>query len=108
MADKAQGNNVTRTKESKVDEFKRKLSEHVSSYSSQCFIFLFVYLWGWLDFSFLWVFLYLVGYHLNVKRKKKREIESKIARRIVEEGEECVLKVCHMFYIEIDLLEMHI
>ena len=80
--------------ETKMEEFKRKLSEQVSSYSSQIFVFLFVYVWGWLDFSFLWIVLYLIGQQLNVKRKKKRENEQNISRRIIEEGEEHVLKVC--------------
>ena len=85
---------VSNEKESRMVEFKRKLSEQVASYSSQIFAFLFVYILGWLDFSFLWVVLYLIWHMLNVKRKQKRENERKISRRIVEEGEESVLKVC--------------
>ena len=81
-------------KETKMDEIKRKLSDHVASYSSNLLLFLFVYFWGWLDFSFLWIVLYLIGHQLNVRRKNKREIERKIAKRIVKEGEEQVLKVC--------------
>ena len=81
-------------KETKMDEIKRKLFDHVASYSSNLLLFLIVYFWGWLDFSFLWIALYLIGHQLNVKRKNKREIERKIAKRIVKEGEEQVLKVC--------------
>ena len=94
MATNKEKNIVSNEKESKMGEIKRKLSEQVASYSSQIFVFLFVYIWGWLDFSFLWVVLYLIGHTLNVRRKQKRENERKIARRIVEEGEEIVLKVC--------------
>merc|ERR1711892_284864 len=83
---------ATEKQESKFGELKRKLSEQVSSYSSQICVFLLVYVWGWLDFSFLWVALYLVGHEIRDRRRQKRENERNVARRIVEEGEENVLK----------------
>merc|ERR1711892_1428894 len=83
---------ATEKQESKFGELKRKLSEQVLSYSSQICVLLLVYVWGWLDFSFLWVALYLVGHAIRGRRRQKRENERNVARRIVEEGEENVLK----------------
>ena len=81
-------------KETKMSKLKDTLIEELHSCSSRVAVLLLVYLWGWLDFSFLWVVLYLVGHTINVQRRLRRAKERSIARKIVEEGEENVLKVC--------------